>query len=372
MKKKRTNGSGTIQRITNGVWRGTIMDGYRPDGKPNRVSFCAPTKGEVQTLIRNYWFEHTDDDHVEEKEQELPTFSQWADYWYAEYQTQVQPSTYANYKYTLAILKDYFKNRSLPDIKPVDITQFHTYLLNTNKSKSYVSKCRAMLIQILDYAESNELVAYNAARKAMAIKTVPTLEYMEDSDGTKDAFSDTEQSLLKSNLPDNIVGHTIQLMLGTGLRTQEMLALTPGDIASDWSSIKVSKAIKMVDGVPTLGPPKSKKSRRVVPVPEEYRIHAKYLCEHSGKPYIWTSRRKNGLYDIGAFRRRYYNALKAIPGIRPLSPQCCRHTYVSNLEKKGVPMELIARLAGHSRITTTDGYLHTDIVTLSNAVSVLN
>jgi hypothetical protein len=35
-------------------------------------------------------------------------------------------------------------------------------------------------------------------------------------------------------------------------------------------------------------------------------------------------------------------------------------------------MEQIARLAGHSRITTTDGYLHTDIDTLSVAVSVLN
>jgi site-specific recombinase XerD len=35
-------------------------------------------------------------------------------------------------------------------------------------------------------------------------------------------------------------------------------------------------------------------------------------------------------------------------------------------------MEQIARLAGHTRISTTDGYLHTDIETLMNAVSVLN
>ena len=35
-------------------------------------------------------------------------------------------------------------------------------------------------------------------------------------------------------------------------------------------------------------------------------------------------------------------------------------------------MEQIARLAGHSRISTTDGYVHTDIETLSNAVAVLN
>ena len=52
--------------------------------------------------------------------------------------------------------------------------------------------------------------------------------------------------------------------------------------------------------------------------------------------------------------------------------ESCIEEFSSNLEKKGVPMEQIARLAGHSRITTTDGYLHTDMATLSNAVAVLN
>lgn len=35
-------------------------------------------------------------------------------------------------------------------------------------------------------------------------------------------------------------------------------------------------------------------------------------------------------------------------------------------------MEQIARLAGHASITTTDGYVHTDITTLAAVVSVLN
>ena len=151
-----------------------------------------------------------------------------------------------------------------------------------------------------------------------------------------------------------------------------IVALLPEDIAEDGSTVSISKAIKMVNGVPTLGPPKSRKGKRVIPVPEDYRVDVLYLREHSGKPYIWTSKRENGLFDIGAFRRRYYTMIKKIPGVRPLSPHCCRHTYISNLEKKGVPMEQIARLAGHSRITTTDGYVHTSMDTLANAVAVLN
>ena len=75
---------------------------------------------------------------------------------------------------------------------------------------------------------------------------------------------------------------------------------------------------------------------------------------------------------MGAFRRRYYNALKQVPGVRRLSPHCCRHTFISNLEREGVPMEQIARIVGHSKVDTTDGYLHVSDETLEKAVSVLN
>lgn len=235
----------------------------------------------------------------------------------------------------MKVLKNYFGNRAVEEIKPMDVNKFHDYLLSADMSKSYVTKCRAMLIQVFDDAEANEIISSNPARKSKGIKHLTTIE--EEAESKKDAFSDTEQALLRKYLPDNMTGHTIRVMLGTGVRTQEVLALMPQDIADDGSTISITKAIKMVGGVPTLGPPKSKKGKRVVPVPEDYRSYALYLREHSGKPYVWTSKRENGLFDVGAFRRRYYTAIKKIPGVRPLSPHCCRHTYISNLEKKGVP-----------------------------------
>lgn len=373
MAKKKPNGAGSVKKLPSGSWRGQVMDGYKKDGRKNIVSFIAPTKGEVQTMIRNYWFNREEEADVtveEEPDVQATPFSQWADTWYADYSTQVQPSTYCNYKYTLNILKSYFGDRPLEEIKPMDINQFHNHLLASSLSKSYVTKCRAMLIQVFDSAEMNDIISSNPARKSKSVRVLPTIE--EFSSNKKDAFTDAEQELLRAYLPDNMVGHTIRVMLGTGLRTQEVLALLPDDIAADGSSIAISKAIKMVGGTPTMGPPKSQKGRRIVPVPVDYRQNALYLKNHSGKPYVWTSKRDSGLYDVGSFRRRYYSVLKTISGVRPLSPHCCRHTYISNLEKKGIPMEQIARLAGHSRISTTDGYVHADINTLANAVTVLN
>lgn len=300
-------------------------------------------------------------------------FSGWADEWYAEYRLQVQPSTYSNYRYTLRILKNYFGTCAVERIRPMDINKFHAYLQESGLSKSYVTKCRAMLIQIFDYLEMNEIIPSNPARKARWVKITPVFTLDEQEETNKDAFTQEEISLLKKYLPDTLIGHSIRLLLGTGMRVQEILALQARDIAEDGSSIHINKAVKTVNGKPELGSAKSRKSKRIVPVPADYRADALYLRENAGNLYVWTSiKRENGLYDVGSFRRRYYYALKSVAGVRKLSPHCCRHTYVSNLEKRGVPMELISRLAGHSKIDTTNGYLHAEMSTLFNAVSVLN
>ena len=106
----------------------------------------------------------------------------------------------------------------------------------------------------------------------------------------------------------------------------------------------------MVNGVPQLGPPKSVRSRRTIPIPEQFCPYVRYLREHSGTPYVWTCSGGNPLYGVGSFRRRFYTALKNVGQVRKLSPHCCRHTYVTMLQANGVPMETIAALTGHSDI----------------------
>ena len=368
MARKRSNGEGSVRRTPSGTWRGQIMDGYRDDGKRNVVNFTGATKGEVLELIRQFKYQRETRGPSVSKQ---TTFEKWADVWYADYQSQVQPSTYENYRYTLKMLKNYFGGKKLRDIKVLDINRFHDFLRQKGLSHSYITKCRSMLIQIFDAAEANEEVPYNPARKSKAIRTAD-MGASKSTESKKDAFVDEEQEFLEKGLKDDLMGHSIMLMLGSGMRTQELLALRSSDIAEDGSQISVSKAVKMVGGVPVLGSPKSARGRRIIPVAEKYRKHAIYLRQHSGREYIWTSDRENGVFDVGAFRKRYYRTIGKIPGVRKLSPHCCRHTYISNLEKRGIPMELIARLAGHSRISTTDGYLHTNFETLSEAVSVLN
>lgn len=360
--RKRSNGEGNIRRLKSGTWTGSIMDGYRDDGKKNMVTFSGSTKGEVLQKIRSY---------RNDKEQGLQldksmSFEEWAKLWYIDYESEVQPSTYAGYKYTLKILLEYFGRMTIADIAPYHINQFMDTLLARNVSVSLFRKCRAMLIQIFDAAESNGLVVRNAAR--LSKKSRSKMEITS----TKDAYTAEEVAHLLEELPLDMIGCSIRVLLGTGMRVQELLALHRDDIAVDGSSVRVHQAIKTVDGQPTLGCTKSRSGNRNIPVPEAYRPYVLYLLEHGGKELIWTKAGKASYYSVGTYRRQYYAALKLVKGVRSLPPHCCRHTYVTVLQAKGVPMETIAKLVGHRSIEVTDNYLHIGWNTLSDAVTVLN
>ena len=361
---KKSNGEGSIKKLPSGSWRGQIMDGFRPDGKRNMLSFTAPTKGEVKEKIRKYFSEKEAGTAL--YAQKTP-FDAWADAWYADYKTQVQPSTYSNYQYTMKTLKAYFGSKPIQDIRLMDINAFLTKLHQDGFSRSKISKCKAMLIQIFAYAEDNNKIPKNPALRAKVIR-----EQDEEAESKKDAFTPEEIRLIRKGLADDLLGNSIRTLLVSGLRVQELLALTPEDIAEDGSWIRVNKAIKMVDGIPVLGPPKSKKSRRIVPIPESDRACVRALRKQGGGAFIWASNRPDLLYSVKVFRTKYYKALHAIPGVRCLSPHCCRHTYITRLEAEGVPLQLISRLAGHSSVGTTVGYTHTELETLAKAVEALN
>lgn len=367
MRDKRANGDGTFTKLKNGKWRVQFMDGYREDGKRNTICFSASTKSEARQKMRDY--QQAKEEGTVYVEDDV-RFAEWAKLWYADHKTEVRPSTYSNYLYTLNTLIEQFGDRPLQQIRQIDINRFLDSLSATGCSKSKISKCKAMLIQIFNAAEANELVSKNPALHAKGARH--QMEMGDDDVSKKDAFTEAEVQAMIDHLPDNLLGNSILLMIGSGMRTQELLALTRDDIAPDGATIRITKAIEMVDGLPKLGPPKSKRSRRTIPIPKDYRFFAKRLRVIGGNEFIWESLREDKLYSVGTFRRQYYAALKKIPGVRLLSPHCCRHTYVTRLQEKGVAMDLIARLAGHSRISTTDGYTHTTIDTLAGAVSVLN
>ena len=158
-------------------------------------------------------------------------------------------------------------------------------------------------------------------------------------------------------LPCDRVGMSIRLMLGTGMRTQELLALEPKHIAEDGSIIQIRQAINQIKGTATIGTPKSRDSYRDIPVPPNLRVYAIALREVPCT-YIWESSKTGGPCNPSHFRDQFKKAISGVQGVRVLTPHSCRHTYVSQLQSLGVSMETIQSMVGHADIDMTRPYLH--------------
>ena len=232
-----------------------------------------------------------------------------------------------------------------------------------DRSHSYITKFRGMLFQIMKKAEANDLIRKNPVAYADKQKNT-------GAKSEKDAFTAEEIRHLMKALPYDRMGISIRLMLGTGMRTQEIMALEPKHIEEDGSCIHIRQAVTMVKGSPKIGPPKTKTSYRDIPVPSHLREIAKEFRSTS-EQYIWHGE-EVPICNPSVFRKHFKKALIAAGKVRLLSPHCCRHTYVSQLQAQGVPLETIQSLTGHADVDMTEHYLHVQKEVKENAAKKLD
>lgn len=345
MARRRSNGEGTLTLRKDGRWECTIMDGFQPDGKRKYKSFYGKTQAEVKKK-RNEYIRLKEAGIFIEKEFLFP---EWADMWYENHKDNIKPTTQENYTYTLKILKNGFPRRKIKDIKAYDIEQFLKKLRRDGRSDSCLTQCRGMLYQIFNKAEANDLVHKNPVRFAEKMRKGPPKR--------KESFNAEEVQILMAKLPQNRIGWSIRLMLATGMRTQEILALEPRHIADDGSAITIEQAINMVKGTAVVGTPKSYDSYRVIPVPVNVRYCARLLAA-TDKKYIWEEKKPDSPCNPSHFRDLFHRTLEDIEGVRVLTPHCCRHTYVSQMQALGVDLATIQSIVGHADVDMTKHYLH--------------
>jgi len=69
--------------------------------------------------------------------------------------------------------------------------------------------------------------------------------------------------------------------------------------------------------------------------------------------------------------REKLNAIKKKLGIEQLTPHTMRHTFISELIRKGVDIKTVQEIVGHSSPVTTLGYVHTTLPQMKSAVEKL-
>lgn len=344
---KRSNGEGNLRRRKDGRYECSIMHGYREDGRRRIITIYGKTQKAVRDKLKA--LQQDVDNGIDPNANY--TFGGWADIWFAAHKDNISATTQQSYSYTLAKLKEAFDRRLLRSIKALDIEQYLKSMRASGFSDSYIAKARAMLMQIFTKAEANGFILKNPVRFAEKMRSSGLHE-------RRDAFTIEEVQQILASAPDDLFGHGTKILFGTGCRLQELLGLEPRHIDPEGASITIEQATQLVKGTVSVGPVKTARSRRIVPVPPALQASARYLREHAGGQYIFEVKKPGSPCDPKYFRNRFKKILSQIPGVRLLTPHSCRHSYIS-LMSTVTSLEVAASLAGHaSKEITEEVYLH--------------
>ena len=159
----------------------------------------------------------------------------------------------------------------------------------------------------------------------------------------------------------------IALCLATGIRTEEARALRWEhiDFGDPDARPPVPASAAVRRSVRAHGDTKTEKSRRTLGLPEmavaALRAHKKRQAgERLAAGATWSdqdlvfSTRTGTALDAANVRREFRALCKAAKIGEHWTPRELRHSFVSLMSSSGVPVEEIARIAGHSSTRTTE------------------
>jgi integrase len=358
MPNKTPKGGGSFRERPDGSWEYTVSVGNDIYGKRRRKSFYGDTQSECLKKHKKFLKEG---DKTLSKPQEH-TLSGWIDNeWLPIYKSKkVQVSTYKDYINLASHVKKHkIGGMKLSQVKPIHVTEFFTDI--DEFSKSFRGQMRFLLNGAFECAIDNDFCTKNPVKRAeIAKKRQPEKEYFTE---------DEARAIVDFATTDNLFGLPVYIMLKTGIRGQEMRALTRSKIDFDKGSVLIDKAVKQ-DG--KLGLPKNNKPR-VIPISTEVAVFLKSKIPSDTKYIVGND--DYTTYDN--FKDRYEAFFKRLnkfltnAELEPISVKpshCLRHTASTLWQAAGMPRELVAELLGHADVSTTAIYTHTQLSTLRRAI----
>ena len=253
--------------------------------------------------------------------------------------------------------------RRLEDITGADLQQV---LNGSDSSPTTVRQAVKFIRKFYKYLESERII-FDVTKSLI----LPTVEHRTNSQDIV-TYSDYEIDLFMSQTPAE---HRLRLLIvlanNTGARIGELLALTYSDIKDD--ELYISKTLVEIDSFRNednvkrirleITPPKSKMSVRNLPlspaVLDEIRHHREWHIKEMIKrgyktDHIFTTNNGN-LYYQSTLRKSFNRLCRSI-GVESKNFHTFRRTFGTRLAARGVPIEVLSKLMGHSDISVTSKY----------------
>ena len=296
---------------------------------------------------------------------------------YVSLKTGVRRNTETGYKTVINLLKkDPFGKERIDKIKLSDAKAWLIKLQKIDgKGYSSIHSIRGVLRPAFQMAENDNLIRKNPFQFELVTVIV-------NDSVTREAITPKQQreylKFVKEDKHFCKYYDGIYILFNTGLRISEFCGLTISDIDFEKNRINVDhQIIRASDMEYIIQPPKTEKGIRYVPMTDEVADCFRRIIDKRKKvkvePFIggytgFLFLDKNSMPTVALHWEKYmqhikekYDRIYRIP-LPLITPHVCRHTFCSNMAKKGMNPKLLQYIMGHSDISVTlNTYTHVQI-----------
>jgi integrase len=334
---------------------GAVSLGFGPDGKRKRRKVTGRTKQEVRDKLKAL---HAELDRGL-RTSAAYTVQKAVDDWLGGGLPGRSERTRSVYREALTPLMGQIGNKPLRELTAGDVRAGFE-ALSGRLSSRYLQIAKASLARAIRFAEAHDLVGRNVAT---------LVDPPKGTVGRPSRSLTLEQSLaLLEAADESRLNAYVVLSLTVGMRTEEARELRWDHVDLDGdpdAARPVPPSVAVWRSVRQGGDTKTNKSRRTLKLPQaaiqalrehrrlqaEDRLAAGAVWEDHGLVFASTV---GTALDASNVRREFRKITEAAGLGAGWAPRDLRHTFVSLMSADGVPIEEIARLAGHNQTSTTE------------------
>jgi integrase len=337
---------GVHHRTCAGRWRGVVSLGFDANGKRIRRKVSGKTRTEVKDKLKDL---HSELDAGVRPVAGYTVEMAVAD-WLAEGLPGRAAKTVEAYQDALGPVLAVIGRISLRDLTAQDVRTALAKMAATHSTPT-LQKAHNCLTRALRHAEGRDLVRRNVS----ALVDTPRGREGRPSQ----ALSVSEAAALLEAAEDSRLHAYIVLCLLTGVRSEEARALTWDHVDLEAGTVSVWRSVR------AHGDTKTVRSRRTLRLPQiavealrsqrrrqaSERAIAGELWQERGLVFATTA---GTAYESHNLRRDFRKVTAAAGLGTRWVPKELRTSFVSMMSYQGVPVEEIARLAGHASSRTTE------------------
>jgi integrase len=378
-RERRASGDGSIYKIAEGKYRGSVTIGYdAKTGKQRRKYVRGKTEEEVRTKLRKLL---PDSSNRVVNTPERITVGEWLQR-YVEYRAlEVRPNTRTKHKLLLSKIASAVGDVLLHKLTVSQIRDFYAQLVKQKLSPATRQHIHHLLKGALHDAEW----VIEGYRSPMSAVDRPKGGRINDPE----VWSPQEVLRFLEAVRQHRLYGVFYFMLTQGLRIGEVLGLKWSDLRGN--KLSIERTIVYDQGKVSIGPPKTKRGYRTLYLKDDSlavlreRREAQEKERTSAKSwrssdYIFSSTtgtllsRENVrriykttlvklffidfVWNTICFNLKLWHLVKPAFGIRYIRLHDHRHTYITTARDKGIDLEVLAHRVGQDPMVTASLYSH--------------